>query len=114
MKNSNEYLMIREELMWRLKSIDSLSTFTYTVFVTIIGIAFVNVTVELFILPYLIIIPMSLKVANHKYVIGMLSVYLLRLEDDKESYFKWEKYKLENSSNKITKNKLIYLGSNMD
>ena len=67
MKNEKEYLMLRDEITWRLKVIDTLGTFTYTIFVSILGVALTTNIIELLLLPYVVIVPISLKVANHKY-----------------------------------------------
>ena len=39
MNNEKEYLMLRDEITWKLKVIDTLGTFTYTIFISILGVA---------------------------------------------------------------------------
>lgn len=94
MKNKDEYLMLRDEITWRQKVIDTLGTFTYTVFISILGIAFSTNNIEMFLLPFVVILPISLKVAYHKYSISYISVYLkLFLENiNDENSFKWEHF----------------------
>ncbi len=94
MKKKEEYLMLREEITWRQKVIDTLGTFTYTVFISILGIALSTNNIEMFLLPFVVILPISLKVAYHKYAISKISVYLkMFLEDiNDENSFKWENF----------------------
>ena len=67
MRNEKEYIMLRDEITWRLKVIDTLGTFTYTIFISILGVALYTNILEKLLLPYVVIVPISIKVANHKY-----------------------------------------------
>lgn len=93
MKGEKEYLMLRDEMTWRQKGIDTLGTFTYTAFVSILGVALSTGIIEMFLLPLVVILPISLKVAYHKYAISLIVVYLNEfLEDINDTQcFKWEK-----------------------
>ena len=92
-KKEKEYMMLRDEITWRLKTIDTLGTFCYTIFVSILGVALSTGVIELFLLPYVVIVPISLKVANHKYSVGYIAAYLnIFLENcDREDCLMWEK-----------------------
>ena len=118
MKREKEYLMLRDEITWRLKSIDTLGTYTYTIFISILGVALSTQIIELFLLPYAVILPMLLKVSNHKYSIGYLSGYLNEfLEDENdEDCFKWERLYVEyRKINKRTlKEKIVYYGASFE
>ncbi len=59
MKNEKEYLILRDEITWRLKAIDTLGTFTYTIFISILGVALSTNIIELFLLPFVVILPIS-------------------------------------------------------
>jgi len=115
MKNEKEYLMLRDEITWRLKSIDTLGAFTYTTLVTILGAALTTNIIELFLLPFVVILPISLKVANHKYSINFISAYLNQFLEDfnDEECFQWEKLRVkyyERNPRKL-KEKIIFYGS---
>lgn len=118
MKNEKEYLMLRDEITWRLRAIDTLGTFTYTIFISILGVALSTNILELLLLPYVIIVPMSLKVANHKYSIGYIAAYLNQFLEDSnsEESFKWEKshVKYYEINPRIFKEKVLYYGSSAE
>lgn len=118
MKNEKEYLMLRDEITWRLKVIDTLGTSTYMVFVTILGLAMSTNIIELFLLPFIVVVPISLKVANHKYSIAYVAGYLNEFLEDltDENCFKWEKFhvKYYNENPRKLKEKIIYYGSSSE
>ena len=115
MKNEKEYLILRDEITWRLKAIDTLGTFTYTIFISILGVALSTNIIELFLLPFVVILPISLKVANHKYSVSFISAYLNQFLEDfnDEECFKWEKFhvKYYERNPRMLKEKIIYYGS---
>lgn len=98
--------------------IDTLGTFTYTVFISILGVALSTNILELFLLPFVVIVPISLKVANHKYSVGYIAGYLnVFLEDfNDEECFKWEKYHAEYyiKNPRVLKEKIIYYGASAE
>ncbi|MBP3488845.1 MAG: hypothetical protein J6K53_10670 [Roseburia sp.] len=118
MKNEKEYLMLRDEITWRLKLVDSLATFAYTAVVTILGVALSMDVIELFLLPYVVIVPVALKVANHKYAVAYLAGYMNRvLENEKDvECFKWERYheKYYKLNSRNIREKIIYYGSSVE
>lgn len=118
MENEKEYIMLRDEITWRLKVIDTLGTFTYTIFVSILGVALSTNILELLLLPYVVIVPISLKVANHKYSVGYIAAYLNKFLEDcnRKDSFKWESlhvkyYKM--NSRTFTEN-IIYYGASAE
>lgn len=118
MNNDKEYLMLRDEIIWRLKAIDTLDTFTYTAFVGILGIAFAAEIIELCLLSFIIIVPISLKVANHKHAISHVSGYMREFLEDihKDQCFKWETLHCEfykKNPRNLTEN-IIYYGSSIE
>lgn len=118
MRNEKEYIMLRDEITWRLKVIDTLGTFTYTIFISILGVALSTNILELLLLPYVVIVPISLKVANHKYSIGYIAAYMNRFLEDcnGEESFKWEKLHMKyyQINPRIFKEKVIYYGSSAE
>lgn len=118
MSNEKEYLMLRDEIIWRLKAIDTLDTFAYTVFVTVLGIAFTTKIIELCLLSFVIIVPVSLKVANHKHAISHVSGYMREFLEDihNNQCFKWEtlhsKFYWKNPRNLVEN--IIYYGSSIE
>lgn len=118
MKHEKEYLMLRNEIIWRLKVVDTLGTFTYTVFISILGVAISTNIIELFLLPFIVVVPISLKVANHKYGVAYVAGYLNEFLEDltDENCFKWEKFhvKYYNENPRELKEKIIYYGSNAE
>lgn len=79
------------------KVIDNLETFTYTIFVSILGVALSTNIIELLLLPYVVIVPISLKVANHKYSVGFIAAYMNKFleEYNEKNSFKWEKFHMK-------------------
>ncbi|MCI8771339.1 MAG: hypothetical protein HFH73_09355 [Lachnospiraceae bacterium] len=118
MKNEKEYLMLRDEITWRLKVIDTLGTFTYTIFVSILGVALTTNIIELLLLPYVVIVPISLKVANHKYSVGYIAAYLNKFLENcnEEDSFKWEKMHITyyETNPRTLREKVIYYGSSAE
>lgn len=118
MKVEKEYLMLRDEITWRQKGIDTLGTFAYTAFTSILGVALSTGIIEMFLLPLIVILPISLKVAYHKYAISLIAVYLNEfLEDINDPQcFKWEKSHamyFELNPRGI-KEKIFFYGSNIE
>lgn len=106
------------QLTWRLKVIDSLGTFTYTIFVSILGVALSTNAIELLLLPYVVIVPISLKVANHKYSVGYIAAYMNKFleEHNEENSFKWENFHMKyyEINQRMLREKLIYYGSSAE
>ncbi len=69
---------------------------------------------ELLLLSYVVIIPISLKVANHKYSVGYIVSYMNKFleEHNEENSFKWEKFymKYYEINQRTFREKLIYYG----
>lgn len=118
MENEKEYLMLRDEITWRLKVIDTLGTFTYTIFVSILGVALSTGILELLLLPYVVIVPISLKVANHKYSVGYIATYLNCFLEDchRKECFKWESLHMKyyKVNPRTFKENVIYYGSSAE
>lgn len=89
MNTDAEYNMLRNEIMYYIKSIDDLSVLTYTFYLTITGLAFTTKIYEIFLLPYLLLLPISFKVSDHKTSIAKISAYL-KVFCEKDSIYKWE------------------------
>ncbi len=110
--------MLRDEITWRLKAVDTLETFTYTIFVNILGVALTTNILELLLISYVVIVPITLKVANHKYSAGYIAVYMNTFlgNNNEENNFKWERLHMKyyEINKRILKEKLIYYGSSTE
>lgn len=116
MNRKDEYLMLKKEIDWRLQAVDNLGIFMYTVFATIIGFALSMDMVELLLLPYVIIVPVVLKVANHKYSVGYIAGYLCEILEDNNEFFQWETLhkRYYHVNNRRNREKVIYYGSSFE
>lgn len=80
--------------------------------------AFSTNVIELYLLPYIVIVPISLKVANHKYSVSYIAGYLNEFLEDlnNQDSFKWEKYhnKYYDINKRTFKEKLIYYGASAE
>ena len=86
-----EYLTLRDEVVDALKVQNSWSTFTISAVITLLGIAIglENKVLELFLLPYVVIFTVSLKVNNFKRNVTVKVGYMItRLES--ADGFLWE------------------------
>ena len=96
-----EYEFLRNEIMQKVELHNKLITFTITTTLTILTIAFSGLTLELsqdffvdnsvlFIIPLLIIIPISLRIAYYRNAMSKLSAYIIVFLEDHIEGLNWE------------------------
>lgn len=110
-----EYFMLREEITNSAKTIDTLSTFLYTCVATLLGIAIQTNRIEFYLLPYIVIMPITFKIYNLKDSIIYLAAYL-HVVLEKQVDIHWEtnhiKYYVTNKS--TFAEKIIYCGTSFE
>lgn len=86
-----EYLTLRDEVMDALKVQNSWSTFTISAVITLLGIAIglENKVLELFLLPFVVLFPASLKVNNFKRNVTVKVGYMITRLESAEGFL-WE------------------------
>lgn len=113
---TNEYLMLREEIMYDLKAQQKCSTFAITATITIIGLALqtTNSVCEMYLLPYIVLLLSAVKVNNYKTGMQKIVGYMLANLESPDGFY-WENslYILrkndENNTNTIFKNVRSFL-----
>lgn len=92
MHSDNEYLMLREEIMYNLNAQQKCSTFAITATITIIGFALQSEKTaipEIFLVPFIVLILSAVKVSNYKTGIEKIVSYL-EVKHERNSEFSWE------------------------
>ena len=86
-----EYLTLRDEVVDALKVQNSWSTFTISAVITLLGIAIglENKVLELFLLPFVVLFPASLKVNNFKRNVTVKVGYMITRLESAEGFL-WE------------------------
>lgn len=87
-----EYKMVRNEIDQKISLHNSLLTFTITTTVAILAIAAGNKNSNafLYLLPFCVIIPMSIRIAYYRKAMAKLSSYLIVFCEEYEDSIKWE------------------------
>lgn len=86
---TNDYNNLRDEIMYSRKAQDKFAIFLYTTVATIIGFAINFHNAYLFLLPLLITLPFSLKIADYRRTISNLAAYMIVFLENKNSN-QWE------------------------
>lgn len=102
-----EYKMVRSEIEQKISLHNSLLTFTITTTVAILAIAAGNANSNafLYLLPFCVIIPMSIRIAYYRKAMAKLSSYLIVFCEPYDDSIKWETrnlsfFKQTNSNNR--------------
>lgn len=99
-----EYDMIRAEIMQKIELHNNLSTFTITTSVAVLSFAFSQNNAFLYLIPFCIIIPMSLRISYYLSAMTKLSSYMIVfLEND--GVYNWETNNRELINTRISKKK---------
>lgn len=86
----DEYSHIKSEISKKNELYNSLLTFTITTTVLIISYGISERTPLLFLVPFFIIIPMSIRMKYYKNAMLKLSAYLIVFLESQDSRFNWE------------------------
>ena len=113
--NTTDYTILREEIMYSRKAQDKYTIFLYTTIATIIGFAVNLHNAYLFLLPLLITLPLSLKIADYWRTISNLAAYMIVfLEKEDSNQWETDNYNIESDfyrkrKIKISRNKFEFL-----
>lgn len=88
MKNTKEYEMIREEIMYMYKAIQELRKILYVMVVSVLTIAVGRNESLLCLVPYCVIIPIYIVTIDYQYSMWKLGAYLIIFHEGKE--YNWE------------------------
>jgi hypothetical protein len=109
--NNDEYMMLRDEIIKRIDSQNNLSTFIITSVITLFGIGFAldHVISYFFLLPFMILLPMSAKQnKDGRHISYMVSYMIVFFESTHDFAIQWESntYLLRISTNDEISNSL--------
>lgn len=101
MAKEKEYEDLRNEIKQKIEIHNSLITFMITAVVAILAFAVENDKALLYLLPFGIIIPISMRIAYYRSAMVKLSAYLIVYIENDLKNFKWEtrNSKFENEKN---------------
>lgn len=85
-----EYDMLREEIMQKIELHNNLLTFTITTCVAILSFAFSQDNAFLYLIPFCIVIPMSLRIAYYLSAMVKLSSYMIVILEEGDCGYNWE------------------------
>lgn len=85
-----EYDMLREEIMQKIELHNNLLTFTITTCVAILSFAFSQDNAFLYLIPFCIVIPMSLRIAYYLSAMVKLSSYMIVFLEEGDCGYNWE------------------------
>lgn len=104
----NEYNSIKTEIQNKIELHNNLITFTITTVVAVLAFAFSQSNPFLFLLPFCIIIPMSLRIAYYRLALSKLSAYLIVFIEPELNSCKWEtrNYLIIDKNNRNNKDKI--------
>lgn len=99
-----EYDNLRNEIIQKIELINTLLTFTITTTVAILTFALSRKNEILYLMPFCIIIPMSIRIAYYRSTISKLSAYMIVFLEKNLDGINWETRNallvIENSNNK--------------
>lgn len=84
-----EYLSLREEIQTNLKTQQSWSTFSIGAVLTLVGVALKWETPEIYLLPIVLLLLVSLKMRNYRQSIMNISAYMIARDEDHDGFY-WE------------------------
>lgn len=90
-ENTKEYLMLREEMIMRIREQENISKFVITTSVVIFGYALSDPTINplIYLLAFAIIIPFALKELENKRAISYIGGYIIVVLEEKLSQIEW-------------------------
>lgn len=103
-----EYDMIRAEIMQKIELHNNLSTFTITTSVAVLSFAFSQNNAFLYLIPFCIIIPMSLRISYYLSALTKLSSYMIVFLENNGVY-NWETNNRELINIRISKKRIEFL-----
>lgn len=110
-----EYSHVKNEINQKIELYNSLLTFTITTTVLIISYGVSESATWLFLVPFFIIIPMSIRIKYYRGAMSKLSAYLIVFLESEDNDFNWEtrneKLLERNNLNKNDNNPLMKLYS---
>lgn len=109
----DEYMMLRDEILKRLETQNNLSTFIITSVITLLGIGFAlnNICSYFFLLPFMILLPISAKqYKDGRHISYMVSYMIVFLESTRNFEIQWESntYLLGQLTDEEINNSFIY------
>lgn len=84
-----EYLTLREEIQTNLKAQQSWSTFSIGAVLTFVGVALAWETPEIYLLPIILLLFISLKMRNYRQSIMNISAYMIARDEAHDGFY-WE------------------------
>ncbi|MDD2971658.1 MAG: hypothetical protein PHE02_05955 [Lachnospiraceae bacterium] len=114
--NTKEYLMLREEMLMRIKEQDTISKFVITTSVVIFGYAFSNpqVSALVYLLTFIFIVPLAFKELENKRAISYLGGYIIVVLEEKIPQITWGrnyyKFRIKSYDNGVL-NKITAFGN---
>lgn len=110
-----EYFMLREEIIYSAKSVDTLSAFLYTCVVALLGIAIQTNSIAFYLLPFIVIVPITFKIFALKDSIIYIAAYMhVALEGKVGIYWETNHIKYSDKNKNTFAEKLIYYGTSFE
>lgn len=100
-----EYDMLREEIMQKIELHNNLLIFTITTCVAILSFAFSQNNAFLYLIPFCVVIPMSLRIAYYLSAMVKLSSYMIVFLEEGDCGYNWETLNKAFTNNRITQKK---------
>lgn len=85
-----EYDNLRHEINQKIELHNTLLTFTITTTVAVLALALSQGTTILYLIPFCILIPMSMRIAYYRSAMSKLSAYMIVFLENKIDGVKWE------------------------
>ena len=82
-----EYLSLREEIQTNLKTQQSWSTFSIGAVLTLVGVALKWETPEIYLLPIVLLLLVSLKMRNYRQSIMNISAYMIARDEVHDGFY---------------------------
>lgn len=100
-----EYDMLREEIMQKIELHNNLLIFTITTCVPILSFAFSQSNAFLYLIPFCVVIPISLRIAYYLSALVKLSSYMIVFLEDGNCGYNWETLNKAFINNRIVQKK---------
>lgn len=85
-----EYDILRNEIIQKIELHNTLLTFTITTTVAVLALALAQKSSILYLIPYCILIPMSMRIAYYRTAMSKLSAYMIVFLEKNIDGIKWE------------------------